>query len=459
MKVMSSRLVIAVLAFTCVIHAQAQDLRKSLFPEADAALAKADSVNAEVLAPKAYTKGDKAYKMAESQIEKGDAIGKIRENLATATAEFDKAAEASALAEVTFADTLAARQAAGVAQAAELAQAKWQQAEKEFSRAAGKLEDGSVNSAQKSAVKAKGIYREAELAGVKAGILGEAWAMIEKAENEKLTRYAPKTFDTARSLASQADAKLSDDRYATGEPAELAAQAAYEANHGLFIASIAQSVGDKDMSIEDIILDWETPVNEVASALGISADLSEGYHGTTATSVTLIENLQQSNDSLKEQLASLEDTKVEAQQSERLRTQLAEVEALFAPGEARIVREGNDLIIRLIGLSFPTGQAVIESQYFSLLHQVQQALAIFAEDSIVIEGHTDSTGSDDLNLRLSRDRADAVAQYLIANLGMSPSRIQSVGYGKNRPIANNDTAEGRARNRRIDVVIKNARAP
>ena len=162
---------------------------------------------------------------------------------------------------------------------------------------------------------------------------------------------------------------------------------------------------------------------------------------------------------MKEQLAALEGTKAEAQQSERLRTQLAEVEALFAPGEARIVREGNDLIVRLIGLSFPPGQAVIESQYFGLLHQVQQALAIFPEDSIVIEGHTDSTGGDELNLRLSRDRADAVAQYLIANLGMSPSRIQSVGYGKNRPIANNDTTEGRARNRRIDVVIKNARAP
>jgi outer membrane protein OmpA-like peptidoglycan-associated protein len=61
-------------------------------------------------------------------------------------------------------------------------------------------------------------------------------------------------------------------------------------------------------------------------------------------------------------------------------------------------------------------------------------------------------------MRLSRERATAVAQYMIANLGMSIARVRSVGYGKNRPIANNDTSEGRAKNRRIDVVIKSARS-
>ena len=148
----------------------------------------------------------------------------------------------------------------------------------------------------------------------------------------------------------------------------------------------------------------------------------------------------------------------EALQSELQRKQLAQVEALFAPGDARIVREGNDLIVRLIGLSFPSGQAVIQTRYYALLKQVQKALAIFPADNIVIEGHTDSTGGDTLNMQLSRDRADAVSQYLIANLGMSKARVKSVGYGKNRPIANNDTSVGRAANRRIDVVIKNARS-
>jgi len=198
------------------------------------------------------------------------------------------------------------------------------------------------------------------------------------------------------------------------------------------------------------MLDWETPVSEVATALGISADLSQGYQQTTNTSVSLIGDLRTSNEAMK-------GSRTEAQQSELQRKQLAQVEALFAPGDARIVREGNDLIMRLTGLSFPSGQSTIQTEYYGLLKQVQQALLIFPDDNIVIEGHTDSTGSEGLNLRLSRDRANAVAEYLIANLGMSHSRVKSVGYGKNRPIANNDTAEGRAQNRRIDVVVKNAR--
>jgi OOP family OmpA-OmpF porin len=452
---------LSVLMMACLFAAtvSAQDLRKSLFPEADAALAKAKAVNAQVLAPKSFTKGDDAYKTAETQVDKGDSIDKIRKNLATAQAEFEKSAQASALAEVTFADTLKAREAAGAARASELAADSWAAAEKEFAKAAGRLEDGNVNSAQKASVKAKGLYRDAELAGVKAGILGEARALLKKADDERITRYAPKTFEKAKSLADQADQELSGDRYETGRPAELGAQAAYEANHGFYIASIVQSVNDKNRNIEDVILDWETPVTDVATALGISADLSQGYKDTTDTSVSLIGDIRTSNDAMKVSLKELEGTRAEAQQSERLRTQLAEVEALFAPGTARIVREGNDLIIRLIGLSFPTGQAVIQTEYYGLLQQVQQALSIFPDDNIVIEGHTDSTGSDELNLRLSRERADSVAQYLIANLGMSQARVKSVGYGKNRPIANNETSEGRALNRRIDVVIKNARAP
>jgi outer membrane protein OmpA-like peptidoglycan-associated protein len=447
---------IASLFFVAMVSAQ--DLRKSLFTDADAALAKADSVNAEVLAPKAYSKGLSAYKDAEEEVKKGDSIERIRKNLAKAQQQFEQATESSALAEVTFTDTLKAREAAGAARAAELASDSWAAAEKEFARAAGKLEDGNVNSAQKSALKAKGLFRDAELAGVKAGILGDARKLLKKADEQKAIRYAPKTFAKAQSLADEADKELSSDRYETGRPEELASQAAYEARHGFYIAKLARSVKDKDLSVEDIVLDWETPVLEVAAALGISADLSDGYQSTTATSVSLIEDVRTSNDAMAASLKELEGTRAEARQSERLRTQLAEVEALFQPGEARIVREGNDLILRLIGLSFPPGQAVIQTKYYTLLRQVQEALSIFPDNNIVIEGHTDSTGSDDLNLRLSRERADAVAQYLIANLGMSESRVKAVGYGKNRPIANNETAEGRALNRRIDVVIKNARA-
>jgi len=71
----------------------------------------------------------------------------------------------------------------------------------------------------------------------------------------------------------------------------------------------------------------------------------------------------------------------------------------------------------------------------------------------VIEGHTDSTGSDEVNDHLSQQRAESVRDYLVANKTLQAEKIVSIGYGSKRPLASNETEEGRAINRRIDVVI------
>ena len=89
-----------------------------------------------------------------------------------------------------------------------------------------------------------------------------------------------------------------------------------------------------------------------------------------------------------------------------------------------------------------------------MLAKVGDALKLFPTASITVEGHTDSAGSDSANLLLSQDRADAVRQYLISNLGISTEKVSSIGYGEARPIASNETDSGRARNRRIDVVMQ-----
>jgi len=78
---------------------------------------------------------------------------------------------------------------------------------------------------------------------------------------------------------------------------------------------------------------------------------------------------------------------------------------------------------------------------------------LFPGASISVEGHTDANGSDSTNLILSQDRADAVRQYLVSNFGLNAEKVSSVGYGEARPVATNETAAGRARNRRIDLVI------
>jgi len=84
---------------------------------------------------------------------------------------------------------------------------------------------------------------------------------------------------------------------------------------------------------------------------------------------------------------------------------------------------------------------------------VQDAIRVFPQSQIRIEGHTDSHGTDSTNLSLSQERAEAVRQYLLANMNLSAGAVEAIGFGEKAPIANNETADGRAKNRRIDVVI------
>ena len=83
------------------------------------------------------------------------------------------------------------------------------------------------------------------------------------------------------------------------------------------------------------------------------------------------------------------------------------------------------------------------------------ALATVPGRHVLVEGHTDSTGADEYNLKLSRLRAEAVRSILIAG-GVAANRIESQGYGKTRPVASNATATGKAQNRRVEIVVQGA---
>ncbi|MFZ1946249.1 MAG: OmpA family protein, partial [bacterium] len=76
----------------------------------------------------------------------------------------------------------------------------------------------------------------------------------------------------------------------------------------------------------------------------------------------------------------------------------------------------------------------------------------YPDTNILLEGHTDATGSDEHNLSLSRERAQSVSNYL-ASLNVNPTRFSIMGYGESQPVATNDTAEGRQLNRRVEVAI------
>jgi len=108
--------------------------------------------------------------------------------------------------------------------------------------------------------------------------------------------------------------------------------------------------------------------------------------------------------------------------------------------------------LALYGIRFALDSAEISRDSAKALAQIGQLLIRDEQLQLRIEGHTDSTGSAAHNLELSQRRADAIKTYLVDTFGVEPSRLETRGFGADRPVASNDTEGGRALNRRVELV-------
>jgi len=119
-----------------------------------------------------------------------------------------------------------------------------------------------------------------------------------------------------------------------------------------------------------------------------------------------------------------------------------------------VFKDARGTILSMSDILFETGKADLKHELRENLSAIGAILqSLLTDSNIMIEGHTDNSGSADFNQRLSEQRAKAVMQYLIER-GIEASRLQAVGYGLTKPVADNKTEEGRARNRRVELVIK-----
>ena len=103
-------------------------------------------------------------------------------------------------------------------------------------------------------------------------------------------------------------------------------------------------------------------------------------------------------------------------------------------------------------LTFKYDSAEVRPELVTELIEVANILKQYPETVILIEGHTDSVGTEAYNLDLSNRRANAVKNILVQN-GVSSTRLEAIGYGESKPIASNETADGRQKNRRVEIKI------
>ncbi|MEI9917812.1 MAG: OmpA family protein [Bacteroidota bacterium] len=120
---------------------------------------------------------------------------------------------------------------------------------------------------------------------------------------------------------------------------------------------------------------------------------------------------------------------------------------------AKVERVGEGILITFdSGLLFESDKSDLETTTKANLDQLAQTLKKYDDTNILVEGHTDNTGDDSYNMKLSDKRAESVEDYLVTD-GVAKGRITTKGYGENQPVADNDTASGRQANRRVEVAI------
>ncbi len=175
---------------------------------------------------------------------------------------------------------------------------------------------------------------------------------------------------------------------------------------------------------------------------------------------------------LEEAQAARLDSEISAAQAEQARrlaeaqaleAQLSRREAELAAAAADSLRmqlqgmtarsEARGQVMTISGEAFASGQSALRAEARENLQKVIDLINANPGATVLIEGHTDSQGSANLNQVLSQRRAEAVRDALIQQ-GVDGSRLRAVGLGKDRPVADNGSAEGRARNRRVEVVVE-----
>lgn len=255
--------------------------------------------------------------------------------------------------------------------------------------------------------------------------------------NMALTR---EQYDQALQLAAQAESSAND-AFTTAEPIErerLAKEALEEqmaqAKDGVF--RVEEVLNQPTLAATTLL----PTLHVQAKALLADAKVAiadENY----AHAITLA---QQSHEHL---MAAINKGK----EVEAVETQI--LEAATAVPDAETDRSEKGALIRFSGDLFQQGSSAINPKFFPKIGKLAEVLKMFADYKVRIEGHSDSSGGTEVNLRLTQRRADAFMKYLSEKCDVSLERLTAIGLGEDHPIADNNSQVGRNRNRRIDTIL------
>jgi len=356
---------------------------------------------------------------------------------------------------------------------------RFTEADEQLRRATVLIEHDNMEKASELRPEILDLYSDLELKALKEGTAEAARAAVRQAEENEADDYAPKTFKAAEEEQKLITSVLEADRTQTDKARAHAERTIFLARRAEAITELAMLFEEKDFELEDIILWYQEQLEYINEPLvedlpfdkpnqavvQVLRENGENLLKVLADTRGMMEKKQQRIQNLEEELRKekSEHRKKLSEQARKSAEALAaekqakqkfdEIDAMFSDEEAAVVQKQEGVLIQAHGFYFPPGGSEIISRNFALLNKIIAAINIFPDSKVIVSGHTDSRGNPRRNLRLSKRRASKVAQFFTKLGGLKADRITSEGYGEEKPVETNETKEGRARNRRIEILI------
>lgn len=443
------------------------------------AMLTAQSNNVNLLAPQGYTTADQLLSDAYSSAKKGLTLEAEKYAKQGSDAISQARRDATKSSDILN-DVLDARAKTLNAGVQDLYPKDLDALDKDLAKTTALIERGRMEDAKKARPELFKAYSDLELKSVKESTVQRAKAAIAHARSNDANKLAPKTFKSAEESLAAAIAVLDADRTARNRAEAAAQHALIEAVRSENISEVVRDYDRRDFSPEEIVLWYQDQLAEVANPLK-QLRFNEPNKQTVSNLKQDIVSLVQDRQRLAE--ASAAQAKAEAalaqsqlqseQQIARLKMEFAgektvltkvqkerdarfkRIQQMFNKDEAIVYRQNNNVLISVQGFRFPPGSSEIQPQNFSTMNKIVNAIKIFKYVNVKVSGHTDITGTNESNLSLSEQRAENVAHFLTEVGHIPVGKVTAEGFGSEKPVATNATAQGRAQNRRIEVLIVN----
>ena len=410
--------------------------------EAERSAAYDQQVN--VLSPKYYEEATRQLKLAQERRDAGKDTKVILSAVEEGRANLDKANNVAKISRTTLAEVVTARADALSAGAPKFREKEFRETDGILTRATRGIESDELADAKNLHGDLLERYKALEISSIKLDKLGPASAVIKQAIDEGAKKNASRTLDQSEKSLSEADAFIVANPHDKAGIQSRAEAATNSANRLLSVSREAKVTEKKDG--ESIVLEKESLTNKITAEKEAAALAEAKANEEVRRKQSELANTSAKVATLQDANAKLTDEKLSAQR-------LAIAKGKFDPSEADVYQDGNRLIMRLKKIDFPSGKSNLKPESFVLLGKVQKVIADLGPSKVMVEGHTDAIGAKNKNQMLSEERAKAIGAYLTSN-GVEAANVSTVGYGDTKPLSSNKTKEGRAQNRRVDVIVE-----